>query len=85
MREVKDSRQDIIVDMMLDRFRKVKEEIVRQSKGVKPYRREAMSNDELFYIYDNASLEDMQYVLDTYGRDAVNQRLFEVNQLRRRK
>ena len=85
MREVKDSRQDIIVDRLLDRFGKVKEEIVRQSKGVKPFRREAGSNDELIYIYDNASLEDMQYVIDTYGREAVNQRLFEVNQLRRRK
>ena len=85
MREVKDSRQDIIVDRLLDRFRKVKEELARQSKGVKPYRREATNNDELFYIYDNASLGDMQYLIDTYGREAVNQRLFEVNQLRRRK
>ena len=79
---MKDSRQDIIVDMLLDRFGKVKQEIARQSKGVKPCRREAGSNDELIYIYDNASLEDMQYVIDTYGPDAVNQRLFEVNQLR---
>ena len=82
---MKDSRQDIIVDKLLNRFGKVKEEIVHQSKGVKPYRREAGSNDELFYIYDNASLEDMQYVIDTYGRDAVNQRLFEVNQLKARR
>ena len=82
---MKDSRQDIIVDMLLDRFRKVKEELARQSKGVKPYRREATNNDELFYIYDNASLEDMQYLIDTYGREAVNQRLFEVNQLKARR
>ena len=82
---MKDSRQDIIVDRLLDRFRKVKEELARQSKGVKPYRREATSNDELFYIYDNASLGDMQYLIDTYGREAVNQRLFEVNQLRRKR
>ena len=82
---MKDSRQDIIVDKLLDRFGKVKEEIVHQSKGVKPYRREAGSNDELFYIYDNASLEDMQYVIDTYGPDAVNQRLFKINQLKARR
>ena len=43
---MKDSRQDIIVDRLLDRFGKVKEELARQSKGVKPYRREAGSNDE---------------------------------------
>ena len=82
---MKDSRQDIIVDRLLDRFGKVKEELARQSKGVKPYRREAGSNDELFYIYDNASPEDIQYVLDTYGPDAVNQRLFEINQLKARR
>ena len=44
-----------------------------------------MSNDEVFYIYDNASPEDIQYVLDTYGPDAVNQRLFEINQLKARR
>ena len=82
---MKDSKQDIIVDRLLERFGKVKQELARQYKGVKPFRREAMSNDEVFYIYDNASLEDMQYVIDTYGREAVNQRLFEINQLKARR
>lgn len=91
---------DLAIDEMKRRHQLFREEIIKRNKGKKPFREEPVSVDEQLYIYDNMTsarlgdfpdqndvtyLGDLEYAIETYGEDAVNDWMFEMEQAKRRR
>jgi len=82
---MEESIHDLALDELHERRRLVQEELTKQYKGKKPFRMEPVDNDTLLYIYDNMTTEDMNYAIETYGPESVNDWLFEMNKLKTRR
>ena len=80
-----DSIHDLALDELHEVRKLVKAELAEQYKKTKPFRMEPVDNDTLLYIYDNMAIEDMQYAVETYGEDAVNSWLFEMDKVKQRR
>jgi len=77
--------QDLIVDELHEIRTLVRAELVKEYRGKKPFRMEPVDNDTLLYIHDNMTPEDMNYAVSTYGEESVNDWLFEMDKLKRRR
>ncbi len=97
---MKKGRGDRVVDILNERFDRTRAKLRKDFKGEKPFRMEPVDNDTLMYVYDNMSsaslgdlpdpndpsyIGDMEYALETYGEEDVNQWLFEMDQLKQRR
>ncbi len=69
---------DKVLDKLHQRREKVQQVLMEQYRKTRPFRMEPVSNDQHIYIYQNMTPEDLQYAVQTYGRDAVNEWIFEV-------
>ncbi len=91
---------DLAVDELHRRRGLVREELQRRSKGKRPFRMDPVDNDTLMYIHDNMSsaalgdlpdpnnpdyIGDFEYAVETYGYEAVDNWLFEMSQLKKRR
>lgn len=76
---------DLAADEVQRRYGLVKEELKRRNRGKKPFRMEPVDNDTLLYIYDNMTEQDVMYGIKTYGEEAVNNFMFEMEQLKQRR
>ena len=78
----------------------VSNELANEFKDKKPFDKEPISNDFLIFVSENMSsamsgdlpdendpsyVGDMEYIIEKYGAEAVNQRLFEISELRKRR
>ena len=75
-------RNDRVADEVGIRIDRVREKLRGQAKKEKPFRMEPVDNDTLLYVYGNMAPEDVNYAVSTYGKDAVNQWMFDMEQLR---
>lgn len=97
---MKESRGDRVVNKLNERFRRLGARLAKDFKGTKPFRMEPVDNDTLLYIRDNMSsaalgdlpdpndptyIGDMEYALETYGPEEVNDWLYEMNELKMRR
>jgi len=79
---------------------KISNRLVDMFYGSNPYDTKPMDNDELLLIYENLSsaelgdlpdpnnptyVGDIEYLIEKYGRDAVSQRFYEIEQIKSRR
>ena len=91
---------DQVVDELLRRDQLFRQEIQRRNKGKKPFRMEPVSDDEQLYIYENMTsaalgdspdandpsyVGDLEYAIETYGEEAVNDWMFDMEQIKKRR
>jgi len=74
---------DKVVDELHTRKKTVQLELSKQYKKQKPFRMEEVSKDNLMWIYENMKPEDVQYSVETYGEENVNQFIMDCETLRR--
>ena len=63
----------------------VSSSIGSEFKNTNPFDKEPVSNDESLYFYENMAELDLRYLVMTYGEEAVNQRFYEMEQLKKRR
>ncbi len=78
---VKTNRLDIITDLLNERINGVKEEVSRQFKGTNPYRQEPVSPQERIQKYLNTSPEQIQFMRQNFGNQAVDTYIAKMNEL----
>ncbi len=70
---------DKVMDKLNLRRDAVKNKLTLKFKNTNPFRQEPVSNDMNNYIYNNMTEEDIAYAVNTYGREAVNQWMADIN------
>jgi hypothetical protein len=75
---MKENQMDVVKSGVMDRMGQARQAFGETWKNTKPFNKEPVDDYFLEYIYDNMSIEDMNYAIQTYGPDAVNQRISEI-------
>ncbi len=78
MTDYKPSIMDLVVDKLHERRKLVRQKLQTQYKRVKPFRSEPVTPEELIYIHDNMANEDVDYAIERYGYDTVDNRMGEI-------
>ena len=76
---------DSVLEQTLARIQKATDRIGQDFKNVKPFDKEPISKDELLYYFKDLSLEDMNYLVQTHGREAMNEFISEMEEYKRRR
>ena len=76
---------DLVVDDLVERQRMAKAELQERFKRSKPFRMEPIPPEEMLYEYNTLTPEKMNTLIDTYGRETVNEMIFEMEQLKQRR
>lgn len=76
---------DLIVDKLHERKTVVKDMLTKRYKKTTPFRMEPVDNDQLLYVYENMASQDVQYGIAQYGRDAMNDFIFEMEKSKQRR
>lgn len=76
---------DLVVDELTERQRMVKDELRSRFAKTRPFRMEPMSNDEALYYYNQLTPDRMSQLIETYGREAVNEMIYQFESLKRKK
>ena len=97
---MKEQRGDRVVDIINERGTRVKKLIVKELKGTKPFRNDPISDDQNLFTYENMSsamagdlpapddptyIGDLEYALETYGADAVNEWICSIEKIKQRR
>ena len=73
-----DSLYDLVVDELVDRQRLVKAELAERFKKTRPFRMKEVPVDERLYEYNTMTPEKLLTMIETYGREDVNQYIMEM-------
>ena len=68
-----------------DIIEEVSDSIAIEFKGKKPFDKEPVSNEEMLYHYNQLTPEQMDNLIQTKGRDAVNEMIYKMEQLKQRR
>ena len=80
-----DSLGDKVLDKLHIRSGAVRDKLREQYKHTKPFRQEEVSNEEMLYHYSQLDADGIIYLVRKYGRDTVNQHIFEMEELKKRR
>lgn len=76
---------DLVVDGLHEVRQQVRSELSKQYRRTKPFRMEPLSAHDQLWFYDQFTPEDMDYAVKTYGEDAMNSYVFDMEKLRVRR
>jgi len=78
---------ELAVDDLLELQQLAKLELRARFKGTKPFRMQKISTDEMLYEYEamKRTPEKLLTMIETYGREDVNQYIMEMEQLKRKR
>jgi len=82
---MKENVADSILERVNKMVGKVAGRLSIQYKGVKPFDKQPVKTEDQLFWYEQLGIEDMQYLIQKYGRDAVNQFVFESEQIKARR
>ena len=79
------SLYDLVVDEMLARQKDVRAELAQRFKKTKPFRMEEVPKDEMLYEYNTMTPEKFNTLLNTYGREAMNEMVYKMETLKKKR
>lgn len=78
-----------IADNILARMNKtvgnVAKRLATQYQGVKPFDKEPMKSEDQLFWYEQLGMQDMAYLVQKYGREALNEYVFNMEQIKSRR
>ena len=85
--ELEESLYDLVVDELLERQQLTKLELRARFKKTRPFRMKEIPVDEMLYEYEamKRTPKKLNTMIETYGREDVNQYIMEMEQLKRKK
>ena len=81
---MKENIADSVLAKINKRVESVAKRLSGQYGGVKPFDSQPVKPEDQIYYVDHLGLEDMNYLIAKYGRDKVNEFLYETEMRRRR-
>ena len=82
-------KSDNVADSILGRMNKrvdaVAKRLSSQYKGVKPFDAQEVKPEDQLFWYEQLGTQDMDYLIEKYGRDRINQFVFESEQIKARR
>lgn len=82
---MKTNLYDEAVGRVLNRIETASDVISKNFKGVKPFDKKELSNDELFGAYDQLGTLDMEYLIQKHGEEKVGQFIADMETHKARK
>ena len=82
---MKENIAESILERVNKRVLSLSDRLTKQYKGVKPFGREELKSEDKLYYYDNLSPLDMDYLITKYGRETMNQMVYEMETLKARR
>jgi len=82
---MKESIHDRVVDKLIERNKRVRGKLAEEYAKTKPFRQEPVSSDEMLVYYNMLGSEDIDYLLQKHGREAVNQMIYEFETMKQRR
>jgi len=85
---MKENYGDVVVQKVKERCYRAKDKLASDFKGVKPFQKEPVDKSELYESYNYYLKEApdrfgyMQQLIDTYGYEAVNNFIFQMETLK---
>ena len=76
---------ELAVDELVERQRLTKLELRARFKKTRPFRMKEIPGDEMLYEYNTMTPEKLNAMIESYGRDDVNQYIMEMERLKRKK
>ena len=76
---------ELAVDELVERQRLTKLELRARFKKTRPFRMEEVPTDEMLYEYNTMTPEKLNAMIESYGREDVNQYIMEMEQLKRKR
>lgn len=80
-----DNVADNILGRMNKRVEAVAQRLSDQYKGVKPFDAQEIKPEDQLYYYDQLGTADMDYLIEKYGRDAINEYVFNMETIKQRR
>lgn len=81
----KDGILDLAADDLHRRKKLFKEALAEEYKAIKPFRMEEVSSEEMLVHYNQLSMEDMDFLIQKHGRDAVNTMIREYEEMKQKR
>jgi len=75
---------DNILGRMNKRVEAVSNRLSEQYKGVKPFDAQEVKPEDQLYWYEQLGVQDMDYLIEKYGRDTINTYVFNMETIKRR-
>ena len=79
---MKETISDKVVDRLHKRRDMVQNALEKQYKKTKPFRMEPVSEKEMLIYYNMLSNEDMQFLVDKHGNDAINEMIYKYEKMK---
>lgn len=79
------SLYDLVVDELVERQQLVKQELAERFKKTKPFRMEPVDPAEMLYEYNTMTPEKMDGLINTFGRESVNDLIYNMENLKKKK
>jgi len=76
---------DKVVDGVIERHGKVRARLVEQYKKTKPFRQEPIDPVEMLYHYNQLTPENINELIQVYGRESVNSLIMNMENLKARR
>ena len=75
---MRDNPYDRVLEKTLKRVNNASDRIGKNLKGVKPFDKEEIPKRELLQSYMTLTSEDMNYLIQTHGEEAMNSFIYEM-------
>lgn len=72
---------DSVLSEVMKGIGKVTDYVSKEFKSVKPFDKEKIDPREQLFWYEQLGIEDMNYLVQKYGEDAVNKYVYEMTML----
>ena len=79
---MKENLYDLALAGIGEIIEEVSESISKEFKGANPFDKEPISNDEMLLQYNMLTPDKMNELIQTHGREAVNQMIMEMETLK---
>ncbi len=82
---MKENMADRVLARMNKRVMAVADRLSKQYEGVKPFDAQEMKSEDQLFWYEQLGPVDMAYLVQKYGREVVNQYIYESEQIKARR
>jgi len=76
---------DSILGRMNKRVDAVSKRLSDQYKGVKPFDAQEVKPEDQLFWYEQLGTQDMDYLIEKYGRDAINKFVYDSEMIKQRR
>lgn len=82
---MKENLWDSVLKQLESDEEAVSDYLAQEYKNVRPFDAKEIPKEDLLWAYENLGIQDMQQLIQKHGEDAVNEYIYDMTMLQRRK